>query len=378
MERGQQALTDTTAHTSEDSYRKRKADDEEGGVPAKRSRRGGQKRKGQKKNARGQTPPANGPPPAGAVNPADYVRVVPVGKRASGGGGVEGEGAEGVVLSRVDKASMMKVEDGRRVTSSKGYRTVRATHGAHEGCWYFEVKVTHLGATGHCRIGWATRKAELQAPVGYDQYGFSYRDIGGTKQNKAWRSEYGEPYSEGDTIGCFLHMPPGGRPLKQKTPKEIVKWKGGLYYVDDEPEQEPQILPGSMVAFSKNGCFQGEAYRDILEGTYCPAASIYTLPEQTDGATLTFNFGPDFEYGPPEVEGIPCGRPASDLATASSPKADDKDGDASGGGVEEGAQKLENDSDKKDESPKNADEAAEKVEKPVEDAGKGGDAVEAS
>lgn len=42
---------------------------------------------------------------------------------------------------------------------------MRATHGAHEGSWYFEVKVTHLGATGHCRIGWATRKAELQAPV---------------------------------------------------------------------------------------------------------------------------------------------------------------------------------------------------------------------
>lgn len=47
--------------------------------------------------------------------------------------------------------------------------------------------------------------------------------------------------------------------------QEIVKWKGGLYYVDDEPEQEPQILPGSMVAFSKNGCFQGEAYRYTLE-----------------------------------------------------------------------------------------------------------------
>lgn len=31
--------------------------------------------------------------------------------------------------------------------------------------------------------------------------------------------------------------------------------------------------------------------RDINEGTYSPAASIYTLPEQKDGATVTFNFG---------------------------------------------------------------------------------------
>ncbi len=31
--------------------------------------------------------------------------------------------------------------------------------------------------------------------------------------------------------------------------------------------------------------------RDVNEGTYSPAASIYTLPEQKDGATVTFNFG---------------------------------------------------------------------------------------
>ena len=42
---------------------------------------------------------------------------------------------------------------------------VRATHGAQEGTWYYEVTVARLGATGHARLGWATRKAELQAPV---------------------------------------------------------------------------------------------------------------------------------------------------------------------------------------------------------------------
>ena len=38
-------------------------------------------------------------------------------------------------------------------------------HGAHEGTWYYEVRMEHLGATGHARLGWGTRKAELQAPV---------------------------------------------------------------------------------------------------------------------------------------------------------------------------------------------------------------------
>jgi hypothetical protein len=32
-------------------------------------------------------------------------------------------------------------------------------------------------------------------------------------------------------------------------------------------------------------------FRDVKEGTYYPAASLYTLPEQTEGATVTFNFG---------------------------------------------------------------------------------------
>lgn len=31
--------------------------------------------------------------------------------------------------------------------------------------------------------------------------------------------------------------------------------------------------------------------RDLNEGTYSPAASIYTLPAQKDGASVTFNFG---------------------------------------------------------------------------------------
>jgi len=44
-------------------------------------------------------------------------------------------------------------------------RQARAVHGAYEGTWYYEVRMEHMGATGHARLGWGTRKAELQAPV---------------------------------------------------------------------------------------------------------------------------------------------------------------------------------------------------------------------
>lgn len=79
---------------------------------------------------------------------------------------------------------------------------VRATHGVFRGSYYFEVEIlphtapkcaTSFTADGdsgssssecpqeampnpHIRIGWSTRQGELQAPVGFDQYSYGYRD----------------------------------------------------------------------------------------------------------------------------------------------------------------------------------------------------------
>ncbi|KAA6425420.1 MAG: Set1 Ash2 histone methyltransferase complex subunit ASH2 [Trebouxia sp. A1-2] len=226
------------------------------------------------------------------LNPSDYVRVVKVTNKDD----LLHEGP--VLLSKSDKASQMHLSDNRMsVTSSKGYRMARATHGAFQGTWYFEVKITKLGKSGHVRLGWSTRKGDLQAPVGYDQHSFGYRDLEGVK---------------GDIIGCLLHMPEGGRAF-EKEKSDIVTWKGELYFVD-EPTADPAKLEGSLVAFTKNGRMQGIAYRDINEGTYSPAASIYTLPEQKDGATVTFNFGPDFEHTLPELQGCPPARPVAELS----------------------------------------------------------------
>ena len=46
----------------------------------------------------------------------------------------------------------------------------RATHGACEGTWYYELTIVHLGASGHVRLGWSTRKGELQAPVRFSPH----------------------------------------------------------------------------------------------------------------------------------------------------------------------------------------------------------------
>ncbi len=93
-----------------------------------------------------------------------------------------------VQLSKGGKAPQLQLsEDRLSVTGQKGFRTVRATHGAYVGTWYCEVLVKHLGKTGHVRLGWCTRKVELQAPVGYDEFGFCYRDLEGSKVCGLWR-----------------------------------------------------------------------------------------------------------------------------------------------------------------------------------------------
>ena len=51
--------------------------------------------------------------------------------------------------------------------------------------------------------------------MGYDEFSFGYRDLEGSKVHKALREDYGKAYKEGDVIGCFIHMPEGGRRLEK-------------------------------------------------------------------------------------------------------------------------------------------------------------------
>ena len=68
-----------------------------------------------------------------------------------------------VLLSKTAKATQLQLsEDRLSVTGHKGFRSAHATHGVYTGTWYCEWKVVHLGGSGHVRLGWSTKKAELQ------------------------------------------------------------------------------------------------------------------------------------------------------------------------------------------------------------------------
>lgn len=111
--------------------------------------------------------------------------------------------------------------------------------------WYFEVIVAHLGGSGHARVGWANNKAELNAPVGFDGYGYGYCDVGGEKVHEARREPYGESYAAGDVIGCYIFI----EPLMEQPP-------GGHL---------PECAPGNSAASSDVNCmFDGVAEHGSL------------------------------------------------------------------------------------------------------------------
>ncbi|BAT12655.1 Os11g0145700 [Oryza sativa Japonica Group] len=169
-----------------------------------------------------------------------------------------------VLLSRVFKSDKVEVSDDRLTAgSTKGYRMVRATRGVAAGAWYFEVKVLHLGSTGHTRLGWATDNADIHAPVGYYVFGFGYRDMDGTKVHKAWRSNYADQgYGEGDVLGFYIHLPDGE--LYEPKQPFLVHYKG-LPFRAEAPkaaeQKTPDPVPGSEICYFKNGVCQGTAYR---------------------------------------------------------------------------------------------------------------------
>ncbi|XP_023645310.1 protein TRAUCO [Capsella rubella] len=218
-----------------------------------------------------------------------------------------------ICLSKVYKAEKVEISEDRLTAgSSKGYRMVRATRGVVEGAWYFEIKVLNLGETGHTRLGWSTDKGDLQAPVGYDGNSFGFRDIDGCKIHKALREKYAEEgYKEGDVIGFYINLP-DGESFAPKPPHYV--WYKGQRYIcaPDAKEEPPKVVPGSEISFFKNGVCQGVAFKDFFGGRYYPAASMYTLPDQSN-CLVKFNFGPDFEFFPEDFEGRATPRPMREV-----------------------------------------------------------------
>lgn len=208
-----------------------------------------------------------------------------------------------VLLAMHDRAPQLRIsEDRLSVTGEKGYCMVRASHGVNRGTWYFECTIQEMSEGLATRLGWSQGLGNLQAPLGYDKFSYSWRSRKGTKFHECRGYHYNfHSYGAGDTLGFLIHLPPTSEnvplPAVYKD-KPLVKFKSYLYYEEkDEVQQELKALaplPGSKIVFYKNGQNLGTAFENIYGGTYYPAISLYK------SCTVTMNFGPKFKHPPME------------------------------------------------------------------------------
>lgn len=169
------------------------------------------------------------------------------------------------------------------------------------GSWYFEATVDEMPDGAAARIGWAQEYANLQAPLGYDKFGYSWRSRKGTKFHESHGRSYSAGYGEGDTVGFLIELPPAPAPmptLMEYMPpafkdKPLVKFKSHLYYEDKDRVAEAlkalRPLPKSRIVFFRNGVEQGDAFVEVNRGAYYPAVSLFRA------ATVSLNFGPAFK-----------------------------------------------------------------------------------
>lgn len=216
-----------------------------------------------------------------------------------------------VRLSECDKAPQLKLDDDfTRVTGEKGYSMVRATHGINRGTFYYEVHIDTMPENTATRIGWGQCYGNLQAPLGYDHYGYSWRSRCGTKFHQAQGKTYDKNggYGHGDTIGCMIELPYGnhkGLTEAHHLPPSIkavagicpAKKKDAVHRIGEIIDEPPPLrsmepLKGSKISFFKNGLPVGVAFEDIFEGFYYPSISLYK------NCSVSVNFGPEFKFPP--------------------------------------------------------------------------------
>jgi hypothetical protein len=71
-------------------------------------------------------------------------------------------------------------------------------------------------------------------------------------------------------------------------------------------------MQGVRYVTSRMGSVRALPSRIFLGGRYYPAASIYTLHNEPN-CVVKFNFGPEFEYFPQDLCGLPIPQPMSQV-----------------------------------------------------------------
>uniref|UniRef100_A0ACB8EX71 Set1/Ash2 histone methyltransferase complex subunit ASH2 n=1 Tax=Sphaerodactylus townsendi TaxID=933632 RepID=A0ACB8EX71_9SAUR len=186
---------------------------------------------------------------------------------------------ERVLLALHDRAPQLKISDDRlTVIGEKGYSMVRASHGVRKGAWYFEISVDEMPAETAARLGWSQPLGNLQAPLGYDKFSYSWRSKKGTKFHQSIGKHYSSSYGQGDVLGFYINLPEETETAKSLPDtykdKALIKFKSYLYFEEKD--------------------FVDKAEKSL---------------KQASGSQVSINFGPYFKYPPRDI----TYRPISDM-----------------------------------------------------------------
>ncbi|KAK7895448.1 hypothetical protein WMY93_020773 [Mugilogobius chulae] len=169
---------------------------------------------------------------------------------------------ERVLLALHDRAPQLKISDDRlTVTGEKGYQWCELLMG----------------------LGWSQPLGNLQAPLGYDKFSYSWRSKKGTRFHQSIGKHYSSGYGQGDTLGFYIELPDETETAKALPDtykdKALIKFKSYLYFEEkdyvDKAEKNLKATSPSKMIFYKNGASQGVAFENLFEGLYYPAISLY-------------------------------------------------------------------------------------------------------
>lgn len=169
-------------------------------------------------------------------------------------------------------APQLQVVDGTvSMPCCKGYCSSKASHGVEKGSWYFEVEIIK----GSVRVGWSQALSDIQAPVGYDEYGYGISN----KQSKIFHCSRGYSVdfdlSQVKRLGCLLSISEEME-LDELTRKEQIEKKyPPLNFLTSYNVKQEILKNGSIKFFADGQEIVKEKFENIYRAKYFPTVSIF-------------------------------------------------------------------------------------------------------
>ena len=160
----------------------------------------------------------------------------------------------------------------------KGYSSSKASHGVEDGMWYFEVEILKGSSV---RVGWAQALADIQAPVGYDEYGYGLS----INQKKIFHCSRGYPVesksSEKDikVIGCLLKISETLETFENDSNcelvTEIIKKYPPLNFLTTYNVKQSILKSGTIQFYADGKELSGARFENIYRAKYFPTVSCF-------------------------------------------------------------------------------------------------------